>query len=497
MKRMYLLSILLTSVFFIISCNKFNKMLDMDLNNMEFDGSMNWGIPLINASYNIEEILKTFGEMGFIKYDANGDYYFEYTTRYEEHFMANEFDFIPDITPVFPLSFPADEQSHLFTNNRINISTEEMKIINGIIKSGEFRLNVADVSIQGIDFKVLIESNTLFYADHTPFAVELSKNNPIKDIPTAGLIVETDDGSLVFDITLTMLNTAPVNNVIFKPQISFKNISFNEAEIEILKEQTHSYNTSSKFSTFPQIADLNAIAYAPILLFDITNTFGVTANITVLEAYLKGDTDDQSILIENNTQFTIPANFTGPIHVPNTKSEILLSSDFDSLVFKYNVTIPKGKIKIYNHSFVASTIYFNIYFDITINQAIFRDTIPFGLSGLNTLSLLDTVKMRTAFNNSIPTDFDFQILFYNSATQSLTDSLLQKPLKIKGSYDGHQVPSEIQFINITNDRIKKLQQTDKMILTLSLNTEGQHKPFNRSNVLATKLGAQIIITPKN
>jgi hypothetical protein len=471
-------------------------MFDMDLENLKFDGNMNWGIPLINAGYNMEEILKTFGEMGYINYDSNGDYFFEYTSRKEEHFAASKYIQLQNSTSLFSLSLLAGELSHRFDNNMINISNEDIKIISTIVKSGDIKLDVSDVSASGIDYEILIESKTIFNKDHTPFAVNLSKDYPVRNVPAAGLIVETEDGNLVFDITITNIGTPSANNFIFKPQISLSNISFKEIEVELLKELTHSYTTADSFSVFPPNIGINAIIHNPILSFNITNTFGASANITVAKAFLKSSYNEQSILIENDSKFNVPQNYSGFIQVPNTKSEILLSSNFDSLIYKYTVNIPKGKIKIFDNSVVFSTITFNVFFDVTVNLATFTDTIPFGLAGLSGLSILDTVKMRTAFINSIPVDFKAQILFYNSKTQTVTDSLLSKPLTIKGSYSGASVPSEVQFFNITNNRIKKLQQADQMILAVSLNTEGQHKTFNRNNALHLKLGAQILIVPK-
>jgi len=489
------------SIFFLIillfSCSKYRKMLDFEYDELSFDGKMNWGIPLINANYGIEEILNSFGAKGYLKYDSQGDYFFENTTKQDVHFTAKEYLTLPYSATTFPLPFPPGVVTHKFENNKIDISTEETKIIKAIIKSGVLKFNISDVSVQGINYEVIFVSKTIFDKEHKPLEVRLSKSEPTKNIQAAGFTLETDDGNLIFDITIISPDAQSVSNVIFRPQIALSDIILKEAELELLKELTHSYVTTSSFSFFPSNASLNAIIHNPKLLFNITNTFGSIATINISEAYLKGNTDEQSILIENDTKFNVPDNYSGTIEVQNTKQEIMLSSNYDSLIFKYTVNIPRGKIKIFETSILESNIYFNVFFDITINEATFTDTIPFGLSGLSALSILDTVRMRTAFESSMPLDMYFQILFYNSETKTVTDSLLSKPITIKGSYDGTAVPSNVQFINITNKRIKNLQQADRMILSISLDTEGKHKPFNNKNRLQTKLGAQLIILPKN
>ena len=497
-KNLHFLSIFFLILLLLLSCSRYRKMLDFEYDELSFDGKMNWGIPLINANYGIDEILNSFGEMGYIKYDAQGDYFFENTSKLEKHFVANEYLTLQYAAPSFDLPFPAGVVSYKFENKKIDISTEELRFIKAVIASGEFKFNIYEISVQGIkDFEVKIESKSIFDKGHKPLVVELSKDNPAKNIPAAGLIIETDDGKLNFDITISSADAQSHSNVIFRPQIALSDIVLKEAEVEVLEELTHPYVTTSSFSVFPKNATLNAIVHNPKLLFNITNTFGSIATINISEAYLRASTDTQTIMIENNTKFNVPQNYSGPIVVPNTMKDVPLLSTYDSLVLKYTVTIPRGNIKIFDTSVLESSIYFNVFFDITFNEATFTDTIPFGLSGLSSLSILDTVRMRTAFESSMPLDMYFQILFYSSKTQTVTDSLLSKPLTIKGSYDGTFVPSNVQFINITNERIKKLQQADQMILFISLNTEGKHKPFNNKNTLKTKLGAQLIILPKN
>jgi hypothetical protein len=472
-------------------------MFDFEYDELSFDGKMNWGIPLINTNYSIEEILNNFGVKGYIKYDSKGDYFFENTTKRDVHYTGSKYLTLQYSATTFPLPFPPSVAVHKFENNKIDLSTEETKIIKAIIKSGVLKFNISDVSVQGIDYEIIFESKTIFDKEHKPLEVRLSKSEPAKNIPAAGLLIETFDGNLNFDITINSTDAQSVSNVIFRPQIALSDIILREAEIELLKELTHSYITTSSFSFFPSNASLDAIIHNPKLLFDITNTFGSIANINISEAYLKGNTDEQSILIENDTKFNVPDNYSGYLEVQNTKQQIMLSSNYDSLIFKYTVNIPRGKIKIFETSILESNIYFNVFFDITINEATFTDTIPFGLSGLSALSILDTVRMRTAFESSMPLDMYFQIMFYNSETKTVSDSLLSKPLTIKGSYDGTSVPSNVQFINITNERIKKLQQADRMILSISFNTEGKHMPFNKKNKLQAKLGAQIIVVKKN
>jgi len=475
-------------------------MLDINLENMGVDGDMNWGIPLINAGYSVEKILNQFGDMGFVNYRDNGDYYFEYTVPKREYLNVADFSKLPNAEQTFLLDFPISLKSsitleHTFEGNNIDISTEEMKVRKATLESGQIKFDFSQISIPSeIDYDAHITSNTLFNADGSKFVKELSKNNPIVFANCVGLKVETENSQLDFDITIT-LRTSEIPSIKilpFNPKISLINVTLKEAEIELLKEYSHPVTVATAFSVFPQNLSLDVTLHNPMLTFDFTNTFGFDISMIISKAYLKGSTHIESILLKDNTPIIIPGYHTGPVNISQyIKDELRLISTYDSLVFEFVPFITEGVVTIRDNSTLAAGVNFSIPFDIQIDQAVFNDTLAFNLPGLSGLSILDVVTIRTAFESSIPSDFSVQIWLYNSTTQTMIDSLLSKPAKIRGSYTGTLVPTDAQYISITNDRITKLQEADKMILQLSLNTNGQHKPFNQRNSLRARVGAHI------
>ena len=81
MRKFYPFVFFIASLFLVVSCTKYNKMLDIDWKNMKVDGDMNWGIPLINENYTIDRILNEFGYSEYITLDPNGVYYFKCVTK--------------------------------------------------------------------------------------------------------------------------------------------------------------------------------------------------------------------------------------------------------------------------------------------------------------------------------------------------------------------------------------------------------------------------------
>jgi hypothetical protein len=211
----------------------------------------------------------------------------------------------------------------------------------------------------------------------------------------------------------------------------------------------------------------------------------------VSKAYIKGDNQTASFLIHDDVTVTIPKNYSGKLDVTAIiNNDIRLTSFFDSVRYECVAIIPTGFATIQDNSIIAAGVSFYVPFDVTLDKAFFRDTISLGLPGLSDLSFFDTVKMRTAFSSTIPLDFNTYILFYNSKSHLILDSLINENLIILGSYDGMPTTSNVKYFFVTNNKLKSMQQADKMIIQLSVNTN-RRSVFNKDNYLHLRLGAQI------
>jgi len=498
-KKLRLLFFVTVSVFLVASCSKYDKMLDFDWGNMEIDGNMNWGIPLINAEYSIGRILNAFGDMGFIRYDSNGDYYFDFTVLESECLSAANLNRLQNTVRTLSLACPLSETTHIFDPNYIDISTEDMLVNTAILKSGQFKFDFSKVTpsdINSINYDILIESNTIFnVADNSRFSMKLSKNNPIGYAPCSELKIITDNSKLNFTITITLHYTgAPsVDALLLTPLISLLDITFKDADIEILKEQRQRSIENSVFSVFSHNLSLDAVLHDPKLLLHVTNTFGCDAEIVFTDIFLEAQIQKETILLQGMPPIPIPKNFTGPIDISSyIKKEIPLTLNYDALKYEYFTILPKGTTgSVYDISAVEVGMNFSVPLDITINEAVFHDTLMFNMPGLSDLSFFDTVKIRTAFMSSIPSAFNVQLWLYNFRTRTIIDTLLSEPVKIEGSYDGKLVSSKTQYISVTNNKLQAMQQANRIILRISLNTNERHLPFNRDHNLYARVGANI------
>jgi hypothetical protein len=387
----------------------------------------------------------------------------------------------------------SNEYKYEFPDRKVDISTEDMKVNTAELKSGKIKFELSGIDIpSGIGYEARVISPTI---TNEGFVVNLSKSKPTELVDCNGLHIVTDASQLSFDVTITLYPTgaSPSSDLFFNLEISLIDVELKEAEVELLTDYSQSFITATAFSLFSDNTNLN-VTLRPKLDLDVTNTFGSEIRLILSKIYLKGETGTTSILLNDDTPVIIPVNPHEPIDLcPYIKQYITLTSSYDSLIFDCTAIAPEGQFLIYDNSIIAAGTKLTVPFDITITEAVFNDTLAFNLPGLSSLSIIDTVEVRTAFSSSIPSDFGVQILLYNSEKQEVIGTLLTNPLTIKGSYtDGNvPVPSDIQYITVTNSSLESLQDADKLILQLSLNTDGKSKTFNQTNSLQARVGARI------
>jgi len=492
-KIIHLIGFLALSVFLNISCSKYSKMLDFDFENMDIDGNMNWGIPLINADYGIEEILNQFDNKGYIKTDPNGDYYFEITSSKDEYLNAQDLNKIDNNTFDFSFNCPPNILIHLFTQNYMDVSTQYIKFHEATLKSGYIKFDFSRISPSThVDYEIMIKSSTIFNADGSHFVKKLSKSNPIDLIPCEGLKMKPNNGIVNLEVTITM-NQYSETAILFSSQISMIDVVVKEADVELLINLDQYFYSASSFSLFSKDPNLQATLHSPALSFDIVNTFGTSVDVMLSKVSVKSSTYSESILIHDNTLIEISQNFIGSLNITDKiKRDIFLTSNYDSLFFEYIVLLPVGKrIKFYDNSIAEANLTFSVPFDITIYRAMFTDTLALGIPQIGEISILDTVKIRTAFTNSLPVGIQVQIILYNSVSQKEISAILSDEATISGSYNGMPVHSDTKFVVITNERIRELKLADQMIIQFSIATDGKHYTFNQTNSISARVGANI------
>ena len=85
--------------------------------------------------------------------------------------------------------------------------------------------------------------------------------------------------------------------------------------------------------------------------------------------------------------------------------------------------------------------------------------------------------LELTFVSKIPFDMGGQFLMYDSNTHQVTEVLLDEPMMIQASYDGQAMQSTV-FIEVTEEKLQHVLNSDGMILDLKLDTEGNNVVLN-------------------
>ena len=470
----------------ILSCTKYEKMLDIDWDNMDINGTMNFGVPLIDAKYSAERLLNDLGNLENITFKPDGIYKLEYSAPQKAYLNVEKYTKFSNSVINSFLDLSQQDTLHLF----INAYTDDVELRKATLKTGYIRFDFSQLKGNpSDDYEILITSTTLFNENNTPFATKLTKNHLIENAPCANLKVITSDNKIDFLVKFIPISG---NSTLFYPKIESHDITVKNAEIKLLKEQRESFSSSTEFHIFPRINTLEATVYYPKLSLDITNTFGMYSELLFTAINLTGKHGIDPILRQDHKPIKLEAFFTGSLDISDQiLAELPLNVRYDSLHFEYVSIVPAGTYNVTDNSVVMLGMTAVVPFDIKIEKSVYYDTLNFNIPKLSDLTFFDTISLRTAFSNSLPLEVDAQFWFYNSKTQKVIDSLFSKAVKIKGSYNNIMVSSEPQYLHITNDKLKALQQIDKIIFKVQFNTNGQHIPIRESNMLHAKMGARI------
>ena len=483
--KLYFLSFFVASIF-LTSCAKYEKMFDMDWDDMNLDGTMNWGVPLIDADYTVEKLLTYFGNDNNITYDLNGNYKLEYITPQKEYLNVEKYTKLSDVVLESYLDLSQQDTLHLF----LETFTEDVELRKATFKNGYIRFDFSKVTGNpSDDYDILITSTTFFNPDNTPFSLKLSKNHAVENVQCANYKAVTPNNRIDFFVKIIPIIG---NSTCFFPRIESHDIFVKNADITVIQEQTKTISSATEFYIFPNNKTLEATIYYPKLYLDVNNTFGVSTKIMFTKINLKGPSVMESIMNPNRPPIFIPKNFTGQIEITDQiLPELPVNLKYDSLLFECVSVVSLGNYSVLDNAVVDLGMTAIIPFDMQIDGSLYHDTLGFSIPNLSNLTFFDTVTLRTAFINSLPLGVDAQIWFYNSGTQKVVDSLFVKPISIKGSYNNIPMPSEVQYITVTNEKLKTLQQIDKIILNVNVGTDGRHAPFKREHNLHVKLGARI------
>ena len=127
------------------------------------------------------------------------------------------------------------------------------------------------------------------------------------------------------------------------------------------------------------------------------------------------------------------------------------------------------------------------------SEVIYRDTMDNDLHStfnIGTSQSIDKLTLRVAITNLFPFDFTPSIDFLNSNTGEIFHVNLDD-MHLHGAYNNIPVELAPIYINFGHDDAQKILQSDKVILTFHIDTNGNDVEVNTSQNVRIALGAKI------
>lgn len=489
--RLFAFGAIYLSLLFFTSCHNMNAFDFSRLNGVECEGE--WGFPLLNAQYTIEDILTMVDNPDFLQVGDDGS--LEITYEYEIDSVISASNYLDSYfhNPIevsgsqsFPsasLPIPSGGVQVLFKDTLTAVfPTDKVYIIDASIKSGIVRVSLN----YNIPFAmhVVAYSPQLCNSSGQMFRIEeyTSGGHLERSYDLSGYQLTVPDNQSVdiyLDVTCSSSGGTLPSQLSFSYEASFSQVRFSQIRgnfaaitLPVSQEWDFDMNFLKEYLT-GSITLMN-----PNLTCEIMNTFPVEGKVKVDEAMLSGNGVTSSLINGSTGYIDIPgatAQFT-PIQVP-LASSVFISPDLSH--FRLNGTAiinPNGlssPIMVLKEDQLIS-LRFKILLPLrlSVNNVTFHDTIDFGGLDIPDEPAFSNLLVRLGITNGIPLNFNLQAYFYDSTTGTVKDSLFVQPRTILSAQNGHPRKSELYAAKENLNEVQRMLTCDHIILKAAVFTDG-------------------------
>ena len=500
MTKKYLLFAFVGLIILFYSCKK-EKFDFSRLNTIEASGE--WGIPLLNAQYFVEDILNQLQTENYIKQTENGNLFLNYELDTTTLFKAVDFMSFQDIsaseTSTFPNIYLPGMSIELPFNHFISLENDQIMLKSGKFREGTLRININ----HNIDkpYNLTISFPEVRTGDGEMFSLNI---NSI-----------TGNYSRIIDLKDFTISPQENNKITYQGKISFSTSSDSDIENYIINysysitgchlksisgkiaTQTHRMNESKEFNLFNNQYGGNMILHNPKLTFHTVNSFSLLGRCEIDTAEFRSERGSSSILSQPPVIIDIPFSSSEHSQTITGIDRIPFSTDFTSFHIGGKAIInPDGfngnDVTITDESIIKSRISLSVPFQLEIGDAFYYDTTDFSVNTQTITDMVDALNFRLVLVNGIPLNLKTQIYFYDSQKKEILDSLFKNEGYFGGTFTSGAPPKEsISFVDVEKNRLKNISSADKIIMRFRLNTSDRTIFLNASHNLKVILGMKL------
>ena len=491
MKKHLLLCLLLPLLFIWSGCKK--EMLDFSHLKIQADGE--YGIPIINTTYTIEDILAQLDNNEYVVQNADGQLFLNYS-----------FDEIKVVTDIMLLSFSDEATDYewketISENAGVSIkrnSTFVFKIPDTrvIIRRGTVMRGYLNLKMSGNMGSATISCQELKDAAGQPFMKTITGNNYQERIDLSKYTVSClydHINEINMTVALDFQGTGAPQDYVMNLNVSTQDLRLRECTGKV-KSYTGEYSDVLNFgSSFDRSRYGGSLTlYNPKITLHIKNSFNWTGGTVFVDKLCFKGQHNSSDLVTYPSSIEVLGGMNTEQDIKGFAS-VYYSDDFNKLEFAGRAIVnPQGvdigEVNILENSALSVKATIGIPFDIKSDYLYYQDTIDFNIgSGGNLPEVIQKIVFRYVLGNALPFNVNAQIYFYNSVQKTLLDSLFHPYLQLGGAFQGKMIETA-SVLEIEQNRIDKVLSANKIIFRFRINTDGNRVFVNAKDGLKVALG---------
>lgn len=478
------------------SCKK--NIFDFDVQNIDVEGE--WGLPVFNDNISIGDLLQKLDSTSTIQAGEDGTLVFTVEKEVRDLVsLSNIFNIgdkqfdtvgVADIThlPNFEITKVIE----------FSLNSEDFAMTFASIKSGTLTLNF-NISPTYFTYTAQLTSDNITNAQGQPMTINLSNLQHQKTIDLSNYIVQPfPNGKILISATMVVPTSLDIPQLNYDCHVTLHNFQIGSI---VGKSKTLEYHLEDAAAfTFPtehlQLDGVN-LNNAKILLSCQNSICDI--NGTVNSLYLHGNNGAYTPFITSPTDFSIPVSPIQYIPVKEIQvPSIQYNQTLDSLKFNCDFRVNPlgfnaGDIALDNHSALHLKLKALLPANISIDNAVYKDTVDNALQNQLNPSIIQSIEnltLRIAFTNALPFDLVPKISFLNSSTGEVYDLKLNG-LQLHGSYNGIPNQQEPTYIEVNQKDASRIINADKIIMNFRLGTQGYTVEIKDSQFIKVAIGAKV------
>lgn len=502
MKKHFVKLIIIGFLFICASCN--DPLGLSNLNKIEAEGD--WGIPLFNSKITLDYLFQKLDSVRYMQIGEDGGVTFVFESDNVQVLQGSDLltpiNAATDTIGTIPDIYSPEATYVEFNMNNLlnlNINSDQGIVHLATIQSGRLTINFTLPQFTGL-YTIVLTSPQITRPNGQNLSFTLSSTTTSVSINLAGCTVRPiNNNRITFNATISMQHpggmlsgvsyhaTSNLNNVLFNQFIGYLN--------------PYNVNLDKAFETnlnFNKVTLNNLRFYAPNLTLYTQNSF-CNASGTIQSIVFEQDDGSTHPFVSVPVDIDIP--YSGSSFIANPIEcvpSIVFDSHTDSIRFKGHFTLnPQGQsagdVRISRQSNYHVKMKAEMPGNLSLENAIYRDTVPNALydkTGSSIANNAKLIQLRISTINNLPMEFTPELSFIDTITHEVTEIDLSS-IVIHGSYDGQEYVATPVYVNIQNDRIKKVTAAQKMVLNFKLSSANHVVKVNTDRYIKAHIGAKI------